>query len=137
MPRRREGNCRWAIRVCEPIPSVAIIGLSGKASGTVVINMSLEVALAAASAMLMEEMTEMNDDVIDAVGEITNMVAGAAKVELQQYELSVSLPSVVTGEGHEIRFPSATPPLCVPFETDFGPLRLEVGFETSEVPAGV
>ena len=39
----------------------------------------------------------------------------------EQYKLSLSLPNVVTGKGHEIRFPSsATPPLCVPFDTDFG-----------------
>lgn len=112
-------------------PISGVIGLSGKASGTVVINLSTEVALQAASAMLMEEMREVNDDVIDAVGELANVIAGQAKTELAQYELSVSLPNVVTGEGHEIRFPSATPPLVVPFKTDFGPLRLEVGFEPS------
>ncbi|MEM8865291.1 MAG: chemotaxis protein CheX [Planctomycetota bacterium] len=118
-------------------PISGIIGLSGNASGTVVINMSNEVALAAASTMLMEEMTEVNDDVLDAVGEIVNMIAGQAKTDLSEFELSMSLPNVVTGLGHEVRFPSATPPLCVPFETDHGPLRLEVGFEPSAAAAGV
>ncbi len=113
-------------------PISGIIGLSGKASGMVVINLSTEVALRAASVMLMEEQTEVNDDVLDAVGEIANIIAGQAKTELEQYDLSVSLPNVITGDGHEIRFPSATPPLAVPFSTDFGPLRLEVGFETTE-----
>jgi chemotaxis protein CheX len=110
-------------------PISGLIGLSGKAHGMVVINLSTEVALKAASALLMEEMTEINDDVIDAVGELANIVAGQAKTDLEQYDLSVSLPNVIIGEGHEIRFPSATPPLVVPFKTDFGPLRLEVGFE--------
>lgn len=112
-------------------PISGIIGLSGKASGMVVINLSTEVALRAASVMLMEEQTEVNDDVLDAVGEIANIIAGQAKTELEQYDLSVSLPNVITGDGHEIRFPSSTPPLAVPFATDFGPLRLEVGFETT------
>lgn len=116
-------------------PISGLIGLSGKASGMVVINLSTEVALKAASAMLMEEITEVNDDVLDAVGELANVIAGQAKTDLERYDLSVSLPNVVTGEGHEIRFPSATPPLAVPFETDFGPLRLEVGFEPAVVPA--
>ncbi|TWT99245.1 CheY-P phosphatase CheX [Botrimarina colliarenosi] len=110
-------------------PISGIIGLSGRAHGMVVINLSTEVALKAASAMLMEDLTEVNDDVLDAVGELANVIAGQAKTELEQYDLSVSLPNVITGEGHEIRFPSATPPLAVPFNTDFGPLRLEVGFE--------
>jgi chemotaxis protein CheX len=110
-------------------PISGLIGLSGKAHGMVVINLSTEVALKAASALLMEEMTEINDDVIDAVGELANIIAGQAKTDLEQFDLSVSLPNVIIGEGHEIRFPSSTPPLVVPFKTDFGPLRLEVGFE--------
>lgn len=112
-------------------PISGLIGLSGRAQGMVVINLSTEVALKAASTMLMEEINEINDDVIDAVGELANVVAGQAKTDLEEYELSVGLPNVIMGDGHEIRFPSSTPPLVVPFKTDFGPLRLEVGFEPS------
>ncbi len=118
-------------------PISGIIGLSGNASGTVVINLSEEVALAAASKLLLEDKQEVDSEVLDAVGELANMIAGQAKVDLEQYALSVSLPNVVTGEGHEVRFPSATPPLCVPFESDYGPFRLEVGFEPAAVAAGV
>lgn len=112
-----------------------IIGLSGKAVGTVIVSLSKNVALQAASAMLLTEATELDNDVIDAVGEITNIVAGSAKVDLQQYELSISLPNVVTGTPHGIRFPSNVQPICVPFESAWGPLMLEVGLE--EVPAAV
>ncbi|MCA9240740.1 MAG: chemotaxis protein CheX [Planctomycetales bacterium] len=118
-------------------PVSGIIGLSGKAVGTVVINLSEEVACKSASRMLMDDITELNDDVIDAVGEMANMIAGQAKVELEQYELSVSLPNVVTGVGHEVRFPSSSPPVTVTFDTDFGPMLLEVGFEPAKVEAGV
>lgn len=114
-------------------PISGVIGLTGEAVGTVVINLSEEVAMKVASALLMDDIHEMCDDVIDSVGELANIVAGQAKVHLHQYSLSVSLPSVVTGVGHEIRFPSSAPPICVPFETDFGQLLLEVGFETSPV----
>ena len=109
------------------------IGLSGKAVGTVVVSLSTEVALKAASAMLMIEATEVDDDVIDAVGEITNMVAGAAKAELEEYEMSISLPNVVTGK-HEIRFPSQVKPICVPFDSPWGTLTLEVGLEPVPEP---
>ena len=118
-------------------PISGVIGLSGKAVGTVVINLSEEVALKAASAMLMTEVTSLDDDVLDAVGELANMVAGQAKAELEEYDLSVSLPNVITGENHEIRFPSAANPISVPFDTDFGPLRLEVGLESVHQPASV
>jgi chemotaxis protein CheX len=111
-----------------------IIGLSGKAVGMVVLSLSEPLALKAASTMLMTETKEINDDVVDAVGELANMVAGAAKAELEEYELSVSLPSVVTGKNHEIRFPSNVTPICIPYETPWGPLMLEVGLVAAPEP---
>jgi len=112
-----------------------IIGLSGRAIGTVVLNLSEGVALKAASHMLMCETTEINADVVDAVGELANVVAGAAKSELESYQLTASLPSVITGRHHEVRFPSNVTPICVPFDTKWGPLALEVGF--GPIPATV
>lgn len=114
-----------------------VIGLSGKAVGTVVVSLSHDVALKAASAMLMIDATQINDDVIDAVGEIANMVAGAAKAELEEYAMSVSLPNVITGKGHEVRFPSTVTPICVPFSAPWGELTLEVGLALKTEPAGV
>ena len=111
-----------------------IIGLSGKAVGTVVLSLSESVALKAASTMLMCEVNEINEDVVDAVGELTNMVAGAAKAELEEYELAVSLPNVITGRDHEVRFPSNVQPICVPFKTQWGSLALEVGLASVAEP---
>lgn len=111
-----------------------VVGLSGKAVGTVVVSFSKEVALRAASTMLMAEAAEINEDVLDAVGELANMVAGAAKSELEQYELAVSLPNVVTGNDHEVHFPSDVMPICVSFETDWGPLTLEIGLAPAPAP---
>lgn len=133
----RKGEVTLADPTVQHFPISGVIGLSGMAVGTVVINLSKQVALKAASAMLMQEMTELNDDVIDAVGEIANMVAGQAKAELEEYDLSVSLPNVITGDAHEIRFPSDSRPLGVSFDTDFGPLWLVVGLETIKEPASV
>lgn len=133
----RRGDIALAGPGGQLFPISGVIGLSGKAAGMVIINLSEEVALKAASAMLMMEVTEVNDDVLDAVGELANMVAGQAKAELEEYELSVSLPTVITGEDHDVRFPSDAQPISVPFETDFGPLRLEVGLEYAKTPATV
>jgi chemotaxis protein CheX len=43
-----------------------VIGLSGDAMGTVVLNMSKEVALGAASVLLLDKFTELTADVVDA-----------------------------------------------------------------------
>ncbi len=131
----KRGEISLAVLGAKNYPISGVIGLSGKAVGIVVINLSEDVALKAASKMLMEEYTEINSDVIDAVGELANIVAGQAKAELEEYNLSVSLPSVITGKEHVINFPSNAQPICVPFKTDFGPLNLEVGFEEILEPA--
>ena len=77
------------------------------------------------------------DDVLDAVGELANMIAGQAKAELEEFDLSVSLPNVVTGKDHVVRFPSKSAPICVPYDTDLGPLLLEVGLEPTCALASV
>ena len=114
-----------------------VIGLSGKAVGAAILSMSEPAALAAASHMLMCEITEISDDVLDAVGELTNMMAGAAKAELEGYELMVSLPNVITGNNHEIHFPSDVQPVSIPFDTDWGPISLTVGLTEVAQPAEV
>ncbi|MBN1910811.1 MAG: chemotaxis protein CheX [Pirellulales bacterium] len=116
-------------------PVSGVIGLTGKAVGTVVLNLSENVALKAAATLLLTEMPSINDEVLDAVGELTNMVTGAAKAELEEYELKVSLPNVITGANHEIHFPSDVTPVCVPFETEWGKLTLEVGLAPVEEEA--
>ncbi len=118
-------------------PISGVIGLSGHAVGTVVLSVSQSVALKAASTMLMTEATEVDADVLDAVGELTNMVAGRAKSQLEELQLSVSLPSLITGTDHEIRFPSNVTPICVPFETEWGDLTLEVGLAPVPSPVAV
>jgi chemotaxis protein CheX len=110
-----------------------VIGLSGEAVGTVVVSLSKGVALQAASAMLMCEASEINDEVVDVVGELANMVAGAAKAKLEELSLSISLPSVITGSNHEVRFPSSVQPICIPFDSPWGPLMLSVGLAPSPV----
>jgi chemotaxis protein CheX len=111
-----------------------VIGLSGQAVGTVVLSLSEEVALKAASTMLMMESNTVDEDVLDAVGELTNVVAGAAKAELEEYQLQVSLPNVITGQGHDVHFPSNVTPICVPFDSPWGGLSLEVGLAAINAP---
>lgn len=114
-----------------------VIGLSGQAVGTVVLSLSKDVALKAASTLLMCEATELDADVIDAVGELTNVVAGGAKAQLEEYHLSLSLPTVITGKGHDVRFPSNVTPISIPFETPWGPLTLDVGLAVVAEPQPV
>lgn len=104
-----------------------VIGLSGKAIGTVVLSLEGPVALKVAEAMLGEAQTELNGDVVDAIGEVTNMIAGSAKAQLEHLAMSVSLPNVVMGHDHKIAFPGDIRPIAIPFESDWGPVCVLVG----------
>jgi len=106
-----------------------VIGLTGKASGAVVLSLSRSVSFKVVETLLDVAVNEINADVVDAVGELTNMVAGGAKAELSQYEMSLGLPSMITGRNHAIKFPSNIRPICVGFGTPWGPLSLEVGLD--------
>lgn len=109
-----------------------IIGLSGEIAGMAVLSLSRSLALKAASTMLMTDAQEIDEEVIDAVGELTNIVAGAAKSDLGPYQLSIGLPSVITGPNHCVRFPSNVTPIVAPYKSGWGPLTLEVGLAAKE-----
>jgi len=104
-----------------------IIGLSGKAKGTVVLSLSREAALNAAEAMLEERPAELNSDVTDAVAELTNIIAGRAKSQLEHLEMTISLPTIITGKHHCVEFPKDVTPICIPFESDWGIVAVDVG----------
>ena len=91
--------------------------------------------------MLEERPDSIDLRVTDAIGGLTNMVAGVAKAQLDHYELSASLPSVVTGKGHAMDFLSGAETRCIPYECKWGDVVVEVGFveEPSQVaePASV
>ena len=103
-----------------------VIGLSGASKGMVLLSMSREVAFQATSTLAAEAVSTINADVIDAVGELTNMVAGGAKGRLETLKMSISLPTVIVGKNHVVSFPTGSTPLGIPFESPAGPIALEV-----------
>jgi chemotaxis protein CheX len=110
-------------------PVSGIVGVSGKGVGTVVLSMQREVAIKIAETMLMMEgLKEVNNDVLDAVGEITNMVCGDAKAKLAQFQLSISLPNILCGEDCWLHFPQNSHPISIPFKCPWGLLALQIGF---------
>ncbi len=74
----------------------------------------------------------MNEEVLDAVGELVNIIAGGAKAKLEQHKLELSLPNVVTGLSYDIHFPSQVKPLLIGFSCDWGEVVVEIGFSNME-----
>ena len=132
---------RTGLKVCDTFTPeydvTGIIGLSGKATGDVVISFERNLALSATEALIGDQPSEINDDVIDTIGELTNMIAGNAKASMEDLELTLALPTVIVGKNHSIRFPTKVQPIALAFESDFGFFNIEVGLmETASVAVG-
>lgn len=103
-----------------------IINLTGAAEGTIVVSMSAMVAIEAARILTGEKIDRVDSTVVDAVGELANIISGNAKAKLSQLSLSISLPRVVRGRDYAIAFPEGATPIGIPFECTAGPITLEV-----------
>jgi chemotaxis protein CheX len=105
-----------------------IIGITGTIKGSLALSFSAGSILKIVSNMLGEEITSVNGDIRDAVGEITNMVSGAARkrIEAMGFSLSASIPTVVSGQEHTITHVMGGPSVIIPFETDAGSFVVDV-----------
>jgi len=111
-----------------------IIGLSGAVTGCVVISLSKPIALQLVSALIGEEVTEIDEDATDAIGEIANMIAGNAKKDFPGEDTSISCPSVVVGK-HKTTYPKGIPIISIPCETSAGRLCIDVALKETMVAA--
>ena len=78
--------------------------------------------------MLGELHTEINQDVFDAVGELTNMISGVARTHLEKEGMTVyaAIPSVVYGKQHTINHILNSPSIMIPFSIDQGSFVVDV-----------
>jgi chemotaxis protein CheX len=108
-----------------------VLGLTGVANGTISVSFEEKCILTIVSNMFGETMEMLNDDISDAVGELTNMISGQARRELEQMGkvFKAAIPSVVTGRNHSIRHYSEGPKIAIPFSTDGGDFTIEVCFD--------
>jgi chemotaxis protein CheX len=98
-----------------------MIGVHGKVSGFITVNMTDHIAVRAVNSLLQENYTELNAQVVDATGEITNMVVGGIKSSLANTKwafLQITVPSVIVGQGYSIAYARGLEFLNVIFEND-------------------
>src|SRR5690554_2636516 len=109
-----------------------LIGMVGpQTKGSFSISFEEGLAIEIMYKMLGEKPSEINDDVIDMVGEITNMVTGGAKRILGEkgFDFEMASPIVVSGFNHTIRHKSEGPRLIMPFEHAAGRAHIEICFD--------
>lgn len=107
-----------------------VIKLSGEFDGSVAVIFSSDCILGVVSNMFGEEMTEVNDEIKDAVGEMVNMMAGQVNTKMTELEksLKAELNTVNMGENHAIEHLPGQPVITLPYMSNAGSFLLEVCF---------
>lgn len=108
-----------------------VIGITGESNGTIAVTFEEVTILKIVSNMFGEEMKELNNEVADAVGELTNMISGQARRELEENGkvFEAAIPSVVSGKNHQITHYTDGPKIAIPFITEGGRFTIEVCLE--------
>jgi len=102
-------------------PVTGLIGLSGKCTGFISLSMPIRVATLAVSGLLMEEHKVVNAQVIDGVGEMTNVIAGGLKTKLSTTPWMIghiTIPSVILGSSYNISYAKGIEYCGITFEVD-------------------
>jgi chemotaxis protein CheX len=105
-----------------------MVGLAGDLQGSVLIHLPEPVAIAITNAFLGLEIDSVDDDVKDAIGEMTNMVAGGVKFLLPENDQDVELaiPSVVRGQGYSCEATGRFQRTTVVFALESGRFMVEM-----------
>ena len=98
----------------------AMVGLAGEYNGMVSLHTPHKLALSFTSQMLGMEVTEINADVHDALGEIANMIAGSFKHHFSKGGSGVKLstPSVLNGKEYVISAGNPSDTLTLLFDVN-------------------
>jgi chemotaxis protein CheX len=88
---------------------VSFIGVAGTWTGTGSLTCSPAVACRVCSQMLMADCTSVTEEVLDAVAELTNMIIGNLKSDLERHlgPLGLSIPTVVFGRNFKTKCATA------------------------------
>lgn len=96
-----------------------LIGVHGKVSGFITVNMAERLAIRAVEGLLQDHFDKMSHQVVDGVGEITNLIVGGVKGVMASSPRQFShmtVPSVIVGTGYQIAYAKGLELFCAMFE---------------------
>jgi chemotaxis protein CheX len=96
----------------------SMVGLAGSHSGILAVHCPKNLALLITSNMLGMEVTEIDDDVNDAMGEIANMIGGDIKhiFSPKGADINLSIPTAIYGSDYLLESMSSSETLLMPFQ---------------------
>lgn len=109
-------------------PATGVIGMEGpNMRGSMAISFDEPCILGVCSRMFMQDVAVIDENTLDAVGELTNVIAGVAKLEMSERGLlfDMAIPFMIAGRGIEIDQFAQRPIVVIPFQTEFGNFVVE------------
>ena len=115
----------------------SLIGLAGSWTGTGSLCCSAPLACRLCSQLLLTDVRAVDEEVLDAIAELTNMIIGSVKndLELRLGPLGLSIPTVVYGRNFRTRSTPAPQWTSVRFLWDGDPLLVRLSLTPSEPSA--
>lgn len=113
----------------------SVVQFGGDIRGSVVLSFEAEAAVRLVERFAGVPMAANSEDFCDAVGELGNMVAGAAKKNLP-CQATIGIPTVVIGPAHHIARLRDVPCLVIPCRSEVGQFAVEISImQNAENPA--
>jgi len=108
----------------------SMIGLAGDLQGVLAVHCPKDAALGITGAMLGMTVDDINEDVLDAIGEIANMVAGGLKTSLAGDNITTELaiPTTVLGKAVRTSGQAGVSRFILPFATPVGDFGVELKY---------
>ena len=115
---------------------VTLIGLAGKWVGTGSICCAPDMARTLSGKLLMSEFAAVDQEVLDAMGELTNMIIGSFKNSMEEITgpLGLSIPVVIYGHNFTASSAHAADWVVVPFQCSEGKLEVRVCLSLAAQP---
>lgn len=114
----------------------AMVGFAGSVVGMAAVHSSERFGRMVAGAMLKSDGKDFAGvDIRDAMGEVTNVIAGQMKAHLSQCSdeenlvFEQSVPSVICGEQYEMYTVTKVPRICIRFTSEVEPFYVELALE--------
>ena len=94
------------------------------------IGMVNDVACKTVGSFLDKEINEVDEDVLDGIGELVNIIAGAAAAKLVDFKIGLGLPTVMAGSSHKMFSDINSPWIIIPMKTEeSGEFQLAITME--------
>jgi len=104
----------------------AVIEISGDAKGWVALRFPMRSAVTTAGRFAQDDVSSNQEHLLDALGEMANIIVGRAKAKLSDLTCGISLPRVALGALPVPIAPKGTPRLVLPCDSPLGRFCVEV-----------